>query len=57
MLADRQVLAKLGLNAREVDYLTTHPFPELASLYFAPYVDRFRGRVPPVRRRTDALDA
>ena len=42
MLADRKVLATLGLNRREIEYLTQHPFPELASLYFAPYLDSFQ---------------
>ena len=56
MLADRQVLSKLGLNPREVDYLTTHPFPELASLYFAPYVDRFADEYRPFDAGLDALD-
>ena len=37
-----KVLAKLGLNSREVEYLTSHPFAELAALYFAPYVDSFQ---------------
>ncbi len=56
MLADRQVLSKLGLNPREVDYLTTHPFPELASLYFAPYVDRFADEYRPFDAGLDELD-
>jgi monoamine oxidase len=56
MLADRQVLAKLGLNTREVDFLTKYPFPELASLYFAPYVDRFADEYRPFDAGLDALD-
>jgi monoamine oxidase len=56
MLADRQVLAKLGLNDREVAYLTTHPFPELASLYFAPYVDSFKDEYRPFDAGLNALD-
>jgi len=56
MLADRQVLAKLGLNAREIAYLTTHPFPELASLYFAPYVDSFKDEYRPFDAGLNALD-
>jgi monoamine oxidase len=56
MLADRQVLAKLGLNTREVAYLTKHPFPELASLYFAPYVDSFKDEYRPFDAGLNALD-
>jgi monoamine oxidase len=56
MLADRQVLAKLGLNDREVTYLTTHPWPELASLYFAPYVDSFKEEYRPFDAGLNALD-
>ena len=56
MLADRQVLAKLGLNNREIMYLTTHPFPELASLYFAPYVDSFKDEYQPFDAGLNALD-
>jgi monoamine oxidase len=56
MLADRQVLAKLGLNTREVDYLTSHPFPELGSLYFAPYVDSFENEYRPFDAGLNALD-
>jgi monoamine oxidase len=56
MLADRTVLDSLGLNRREVDYLTKHPFPELASLYFAPYVDRFEDEYRPFDAGLNALD-
>lgn len=56
MLADRQVLAKLGLNTREIEYLTTRPFPELASLYFGPYLDRFEDEYRPFDAGLDDLD-
>jgi monoamine oxidase len=56
MLADRKVLGTLGLNRREVDYLTRHPFPELASLYFAPYVDSFRDEYRPFDAGLNDLD-
>jgi monoamine oxidase len=56
MLADKQVLAKLGLNNREIAYLTTHPFPELASLYFAPYVGSFKDEYQPFDAGLNALD-
>ena len=56
MLRDRKVLASLGLNSREIDYLTQHPFPELASLYFAPYVDTFEDEYRPFDAGLNALD-
>lgn len=56
MLADRKVLAALGLNRREIDHLTRHPFPELASLYFAPYVDRFQDEYRPFDAGLNDLD-
>jgi monoamine oxidase len=56
MLADRKVLSGFGLNAREVEYLTTHPFPELASLYFEPYVDQFTDEYKPFDAGLNALD-
>ena len=56
MLADRQVLAKLGLNSREVEYLTGHPFAELGALYFAPYVDSFQDEYQPFAAGLNALD-
>jgi monoamine oxidase len=56
MLADPKVLGTLGFNSREVQYLTTHPFPELASLYFAPYVDRFEDEYRPFDAGLNALD-
>jgi monoamine oxidase len=57
MLADRQVLGKLGLNAREIEYLAAHPFAELGSLYFAPYVDSFENEYRPFDAGLNALDA
>ena len=56
MLADRKVLATLGLNRREIEYLTQHPFPELASLYFAPYLDSFQDEYRPFEAGLNALD-
>lgn len=57
MLADPKILAGLGLNRREVEYLTTHPFPELAGLYYAPYVDNFHDEYKPFDAGLNALDA
>ena len=56
MLADRKVLASLGLNRREIDFLRHHPFPELASLYFAPYVDSFKDEYRPFDAGLNELD-
>lgn len=56
MLADRKVLGALGLNRRETEYLTRHPFPELASLYFAPYVDSFEDEYRPFAAGLTHLD-
>ena len=56
MLADPKVLAALGLNAREAAYLADRPFPELAGLYFAPYVDDFADEYRPFDAGLNALD-
>ena len=56
MLQDRQVLTALGYNRREVEFLAHHPFPELASLYFAPYVDSFEDEYRPFVAGLTALD-
>jgi monoamine oxidase len=56
MLADPKVLAGLGLNRREVAFLADHPFPELASLYYAPYVDGFRDEYRPFDAGLNHLD-
>ena len=56
MLADPKVLGTLGLNRREIEYLAKHPFPELASLYFAPYVDEFKDEYRPFDSGLTALD-
>ncbi len=56
MLADPKVLDGLGLNRREIAFLAEHPFPELASLYFAPYVDSFEDEYRPFDAGLNALD-
>ena len=56
LLADRKVLTTLGLNAREVDYLTKHPFAELSALYLDPYLDRFEDEYRPFDAGLNALD-
>jgi len=57
MLADPKVLAGLGLNQREVRYLADHPFWDLASLYYQPYLDSFRDEYRPFDAALNALDA
>jgi monoamine oxidase len=56
MLADPKMLGTLGFNRREVEYLTKHPFPELGSLYLAPYVDRFQDEYRPFDAGLNELD-
>jgi len=56
MLADPKALAGFGLNRREVKYLETHPFPEFASLYYAPYLDSFRDEYRPFDAGLNHLD-
>jgi monoamine oxidase len=56
MLADPKVLAGFGLNRREVAYLEAHPFPELASLYYAPYLDSFHDEYRPFDAGLNHLD-
>jgi monoamine oxidase len=56
MLADRKVLGAFGFNNREIDYLTSHPFPELGSLYYAPYVDSFSDEYQPFKAGLNDLD-
>ena len=57
MLADPKVLAGLGLNQREVRYLADHPFWDLASLYYQPYLDSFSQEYRPFDAGLNALDA
>jgi monoamine oxidase len=57
MLADGKVLTTLGLHRREIDYLSRHPFAELAGLYLAPYVDRFQDEYRPFDSGLNELDS
>lgn len=57
MLADPKVLAGLELNAREIAYLQAHPFWDLASLYYAPYVSAFTDEYRPFDAGLGHLDA
>jgi monoamine oxidase len=57
MLADPTVLGRMGFNAREIAFLKDHPFPELAALYYAPYVDDFPDEYKPFDAGLTHLDA
>jgi len=56
MLADPKVLAGLGLNRREIEFLGQHPFAELSSLYLGPYLDNFADEYRPFDAGLNALD-
>ncbi len=56
MLADRAVLAALGLNQREVDYVARHGWPNFAGLYQAPYLDSFPDEMRPFEAGLNHLD-
>ena len=56
MLADPKVLAGFGLNRREIEYIEKHTFPELAGLYYAPYLDNFRDEYRPFDAGLNHLD-
>ncbi len=56
MLADSKVLAKFGLNAREIEYIKANTFPELAGLYYKPYLDAFKDEYKPFDAGLNQLD-
>ncbi len=56
MLADPKVLEALGLNRREIDYVKAHAFPELAGLYYKPYLDSFADEYRPFDAGLNDLD-
>lgn len=56
MLADPKVLEGLGLNRREIEYVKVHTLPELAGLYYAPYLDSFRDEYRPFDAGLSQLD-
>jgi len=56
MLADPKVLTGLGLNKREIEYVKAHTFPELAGLYYAPYLDAFHDEYKPFEAGLNHLD-
>ena len=56
MLSDPVVLRKMGLNQREVYYLARHPWWDLRTLYFGPYLDRFADEYKPFDAGLNELD-
>ena len=57
MLMDPAVLTGFGLNAREIAWVKENTFPELASLYYKPYVDAFKDEYKPFDAGLSQLDA
>jgi monoamine oxidase len=56
MLADPKVLDKMGFSRREVEYITAHSWPELAGLYYQPYLDAFTDEYKPFDAGLNHLD-
>jgi monoamine oxidase len=52
----RPVLARLGFNRRELDFLSERPWAELPLLYFERYVDRVRDEANPFVPGLSELD-
>jgi len=55
-LQRRSVLAKLGFNQREVNFLSQHPWPELPLVYLQRYVDLVRDEANPFESGLVQLD-
>jgi monoamine oxidase len=55
-LADRTVLAGLGFNQRETDFLARHDWSDLPLLFFGPYLDTFTDEYQPFGVGLDELD-
>ena len=56
-LADPATLKALGFNAREVAYLSRHPWYELPALYLTDHIARFHDPDQPFGNGCDDLDA
>jgi monoamine oxidase len=56
MLAEPATLAALGFNAREIRFLSRHPWYELESLYLKPYVEKLADPYHPFGKGLDDLD-
>ncbi|MGH9325609.1 MAG: flavin monoamine oxidase family protein [Terriglobia bacterium] len=46
-LRDPQILAGFGLNAREIRYLSDHPWGDFVMLYLEPYLGKFKNEYKP----------
>jgi monoamine oxidase len=57
MLADGATLKSLGLNEKEIAFLSRHPWYELPQLYLADYLARFHDPSQPFGNGCDELDA
>jgi len=55
-LADPAVVAGFGFNQREIDYIVAHGWPDLSTLYFAPYLEKFTDQFQPFGVGLDHLD-
>jgi monoamine oxidase len=55
-LLDTKVLEGFGLNSREIAYVKTHTLPELAGMYYQPYLDSFRDEYRPFDAGLNDLD-
>ena len=55
-LRSRDTLNELGFNQREIDFLATHPWPELPLLYLQRYVDQIEKETDPLGAGLNALD-
>jgi monoamine oxidase len=56
MLRDPAVLESFGLNVREIAFVKDQSFPELASLYYRPYLDAFHDEYKPFDAGLNDLD-
>lgn len=56
MLADPAVLKRFGYNAREVSFLSEHPWGEFQSLFVDPYLDKFKDEYQPFGVGYDSWD-
>jgi monoamine oxidase len=55
-LANPQILSGFGFNQREIEYLCKHPWWDLESLYFQPYLDSFPDEYKPFDAGLNNLD-
>jgi len=56
ILADPEILKRLGFNQREVEFLRREPWWNFATLYYKPYLDRFSDEYNPFNAGLDDLD-